>query len=598
MQTRTSFTAVAATGITSLLIALSLSAQGGKESLLTGRVTSPACAPIEGVAVSAQLPGSPITTSVYSQADGRYFFPAMSAGDYRVWAQAVGLERGESKAGLSGGAARVDFTLADTTDIIRQLSGYQALASLPEDTREHRRGKVLLQKMCTYCHETATVLRGRFDQHGWEIMVGVMTSGFNPGNTSPLTPAQRELATYLTEMRGPWPSPMKPQIYRPKGEATLPVVYDYDVEYEGGGYGAHNGSDWRYGQASSAGGGGGMHDAAADDGGNIWFTVPGSPGKRTVARVDGATGAVSDFAVPLRDGTGIAKAHGIFPGTDGRIYFNASPRIAYLDGTMGIIEPKSRTVESIAPPAGMTLVSGWLGGDAKGFIWAASGTMQKGAALRFDPRTKAFKQFPSPTAAMTYGIAGDMDGNGWWTGVNDDIIVHGNGATGEVTEIKLPAQLPAEFVKPGDFAEGEEIPQPGIGGKQSPRRPYADLKSPALWVPNFYGNSLVRIDTRTKAVKYIAVPSSGMNPYEAAVDSKGRVWVTFQNSDEMGRYDPAAGTWTMYSYPTKGMAQRQNHMYERNGVLQFISASGPSHRVGKFVIRSAKDVQALRDKTK
>lgn len=598
MLTRTRFTAGAATAVASLALALSLSAQGAKESLLTGRVTSPSGAPIEGVAISAQIPGRPITTSVYSQADGRFFFPAMSPGAYNVWAQAIGLERGESKATLAGGTVKVDFKLADTTDIIRQLSGYQVLAALPEDTREHRRGKVLLQKMCTYCHSTATVLRDRFDQAGWEVIVGVMTNGFNPANTKPLTPAQKELATYLTEMRGPGPSPMKPQVYRPKGEATLPAVYEYDVEYEGGGYSAHNGSDWRYGQASSAGGNGGMHDAAADDGGSLWMTVPGSRGKRTVARIDGETGAVSEYAVPLRDGTGIAKAHGISNGPDGRIYFNASPRIAYLDGTMGIIEPKSRTVESIAPPPGMTLVSGWLGIDAKGFIWAASGTMQKGAALRFDPRTKAFKQFLSPTAAMTYGIAGDMDGNGWWTGVNDDIIVHGNGATGEVSEIKLPPQLPAEFVKPGDFAEGEEIPQPGIGGKQSPRRPYADLKSPALWVPNFYGNSLVRIDTRTKALKYIAVPSSGMNPYEAAVDSQGRVWVTFQNSDEMGRYDPAAGTWTMYSYPTKGMAQRQNHMHEKNGVLQFVSASGPSHRVGKFVVRSAKDVQALRDKTK
>ncbi len=117
---------------------------------------------------------------------------------------------------------------------------------------------------------------------------------------------------------------------------------------------------------------------------------------------------------------------------------------------------------------------------------------------------------------MTYGIA---DGNGLWTGVNDGILAHGNGAPGEVTEIKLPTQFPTEYVKPGDFADGEEIPQPGIGGKQSPRRPYADLKSPTLWVPNFDGNSLVRIDTRTKALKYLAVPSSGMNPYEAAVDS-------------------------------------------------------------------------------
>jgi hypothetical protein len=50
----------------------------------------------------------------------------------------------------------------------------------------------------------------------------------------------------------------------------------------------------------------------------------------------------------------------------------------------------------------------------------------------------------------------------------------------------------------------------------------------------------------------------------------------------------------MYSWPTKGMAQRQNHMLERDGVLQFVSASGLSHRVGRMVMRSEKDVQALR----
>ena len=93
-------------------------------------------------------------------------------------------------------------------------------------------------------------------------------------------------------------------------------------------------------------------------------------------------------------------------------------------------------------------------------------------------------------------------------------------------------------MKPGDFADGEEIPQPGIGGKQSPRRPFADPNSTAVWVPNFYGNTLLRIDTKTKELKYYPVPSAGMNPYEAQVDSKHHVWVTFQNSDEMGRFDP------------------------------------------------------------
>jgi len=116
-------------------------------------------------------------------------------------------------------------------------------------------------------------------------------------------------------------------------------------------------------------------------------------------------------------------------------------------------------------------------------------------------------------------------------------------------------------------------------------------------VPNFYGNTLLRIDTKTKELKYYPVPFPAMNPYEAAVDSKHRVWVTFQNSDEMGRFDPETGKWTMYSWPTKGMAQRQNHMLERNGVLQFTAASGQAFRVGRMVIRNASEVQALRDRS-
>ena len=66
----------------------------------------------------------------------------------------------------------------------------------------------------------------------------------------------------------------------------------------------------------------------------------------------------------------------------------------------------------------------------------------------------------------------------------------------------------------------------------------------------------------------------------------------------MGRFDPNTGAWTIYSWPTKGMAQRQNHMLEREGVLQFVSASGPAHRVGRMVMRSERDVQALRDRVR
>lgn len=575
-----------------LMLALSL--QGAGEGMLAGTITSAAGTPLEGIVVSAHVDGESITTSVYTGADGRYVFPPLKSTRYKVWAQAIGVQRAEGVADLGSGTQRVDFKMKDTTDLIPQLSGYQVMAALPEDTVAHRRGKAIFQKTCTYCHETSTALRDRFDQHGWETIVSVMANGFSPSNNKPLTPMQLELATYLTEMRGPGPSPMTPKVFRPKGEATLPVVYEYDVEYENGGYSTHNGSDWRFGPASSAGGAGGMHDATIDFEGNIWFTSTRRSPTRTVGRLDTTTGKISDFAVPLGDGKN-ALSHGIYLAGDGHIYFNASPQIAYLDGTLGIVDPRAMTVESLKAPAG---VSGWLGGDGKGNIWTASGTSKAGGALRFDPRTKTFTAFKSPTAGLTYGIAGDRDGNGWWMGVNEDIIVRADVATGKVSETQLPAQPLTEYLKPGDLAEGESIPTPGIGGKQSPRRPYADPNGDALWVTNFNGNTLMRIDTRTSTVKYYTVPYPAMNPYEAAVDSKSRVWVTFQNSDELGRFDPASGVWTIYSYPTKGMAQRQNHMLERDGVLQFVSASGPAHRVGRMVMRSARDVQALRDRVR
>src|SRR5262249_9317413 len=151
--------------------------------------------------------------------------------------------------------------------------------------------------------------------------------------------------------------------------------------------------------ASSAGGGGAIHDATLDWDGNFWFTSNRANVKRTIGRVDGKTGKTTNFSVPI-DGGRIAQSHGILLGPDGHVYFNASPRIAYLDGDLGIVDTRAQKVETARPPAGMSLVSGWLSYDGKGRIWAASGGMKApGGALRFDPRTKTFTQFKSLTAA-------------------------------------------------------------------------------------------------------------------------------------------------------------------------------------------------------
>ena len=44
------------------------------------------------VVVSARASGKSLTTSVFTDRQGNYAFPSLDAGQYRVWAQAVGFE--------------------------------------------------------------------------------------------------------------------------------------------------------------------------------------------------------------------------------------------------------------------------------------------------------------------------------------------------------------------------------------------------------------------------------------------------------------------------------------------------------------------------
>jgi len=59
----------------------------------------------------------------------------MKAGQYKVWAQAVGFETSKAEAALSDGAKKqVDLTLTPLNDFHKQLSGTEWAASLPEAT--------------------------------------------------------------------------------------------------------------------------------------------------------------------------------------------------------------------------------------------------------------------------------------------------------------------------------------------------------------------------------------------------------------------------------------------------------------------------------
>src|SRR5213595_376739 len=82
------------------LVITGFSAQAADQSL-SGAITSASGEKLGGVTVSAKLEGSTITTSVYTDDTGNYYFPPMAAGKYRVWAQALAFETTKSEVDLS-----------------------------------------------------------------------------------------------------------------------------------------------------------------------------------------------------------------------------------------------------------------------------------------------------------------------------------------------------------------------------------------------------------------------------------------------------------------------------------------------------------------
>jgi streptogramin lyase len=572
--------------------------------VLTGTVKSASGEAIGGVTVSAKIDGRSMTTSVFTDERGNYYFPPLEAGTYQVWAQAVGYERARGQVDLTGTVQRQDFAIKETKDIALQLSGDQLVAALPEDTAAHRRMKDVFIRNCTGCHEGNVPLQNRFDAQGWEAFIIAMSrieayGSFPLGRTpSPvISHFQKDLAAYLAEMRGPGPSPMRLKVPPPPaGDAARTVVYEYDLPLEdGGGYILNNGSDWSVGASVGAGGGLGLHDATVDLNGNLWFTYNqrGSV-TRTIGKIDTRTGHVTDFKYPGQEGRA-ALSHGMYRAKDGTIWFTVNTGAPVVEGAdipgrLGKIDPKTEKLEVFTPARGMSGVTLHVDEDAQGQIWASTAM----GALRFDPTTRTFTEFRSLTSGSSYGVAADRDGNGWWTQINIDIVGHSDIKTGKSFEIRLPPN-PHPFLKEGDLsAEDLKAYGPRGTGAQAPRRPAADKNGDDIWIPNYSGQNLLRINSRTLKTTYYPAPVFGLNPYMTAVDNSHNVWMSLQGGDQIARFNPKTEKWTLYSWPSRGTGLRTFALLDQDGELQVVGAYFNGNRVGRMVMRTEQDLQVLK----
>jgi streptogramin lyase len=588
--------------------------------LLSGGIKSEAGAKLEGVTVSARADGQTITTSVFTDEDGNYYFPRLVEGQYRVWAQAEGFQAGTADVNLQGAAARQDFslkTIHDPQEIVKQMTGQEYITSLPDDTPEHRRMKDLFFNTCTGCHEPNYVLQNRFDAQGWEAILNLMSRLYNGGgeyagpDMSPFPIMQfykKELAAYLAEMRGPGVSPMQLKLHaRPKGEAARAIITEYsipvvdaDPQATDDGFPANDGTYWSEGTPSALNQSRGLHDVQADKNGNLWFTVSEPNYTRTVAMLDAKTGAVTNFKVPGASGLA-AMTHGLAMDPSGILWATVIGDPRGKAGSLLRIDPSAMKVDVIPPPKGNSGAGTSVDVDNKGYVWATTAN----GAIRYDPGTKEYKQFLSPTLTDigpggSYGIAADRMGNGWWTQINMDRVNRADIESGKAQEFKesphasrAEKDLTADDKKIYELA-GVELTDFGSWWSEGPRRLGADKNGDFVWVCDYWGGNLQKYDIRTLKTTTYRYPTPESGPYDASVDKDHNVWVNLTNGDSVAKFNPKTEQWTEYALPARGIALRHISLDERDGITRVVVGYTRNSKIARMQVRSAEEIQALK----
>ena len=595
-------------GAASLVFAASVQAA---DQLLTGAVSSSSGQSLEGVTVSAKLDGSTITTSVYTDASGSYYFPPLPAGKYRVWAQALGFETAKSRVDLTA-ARRHNLALQPMTDaerIYRQLPSELMVAALPEATADDAHMKRIFMNNCTACHTSSYALQFRFDEAGWskiiDLMKRVPNSGVYLGPAAKpneiMERTQKQLAAYLARARGPGETSMRftPRA-RPTGEAARVVWTLYDVPLNpdagiGTKYNPNDGTDWSLGTTSKLGLM--THDGGIGLDGSLYFTVNSPNRSATIGKVDANTGEVKYIKADAANGQA-ATAHGLVRDGEGNFWFDVNPGRRAL----GKLDTATDKITIYQTPSTMSPLGGavTMDVDGKGKIWASTPV----GAVRFDPVTEKFTEFKSVTPAkkgsgQTYGAAGDRDGNGWWAQMAMDTIGKGDVATGKSLELKLPAvTVGMDRIKAEDRAfyenfDGMSFNTP-LPWSQGPRRMGTDKNADVLWVGNSWGATFARINTKTLETRIIPFPDPTMQPYHIMVDNNHNVWGNLWTSDRIVRLDPSTYTWTAFDLPVRGTEIRHIALLERDGKIKVVVPVYRTSQMGVMTLRREADLAALK----
>jgi len=540
------------------LLAQRIPAQSASSTAqLSGTVKTTDGKPLEGVGVSARSASETFTTTVYTDQSGRYSFPPLNSGQYKVWAQTLGFEAATTEAGLgAGGSKQIELTLPALSDFRKQLSGTEWAASLPEETPDDRRMKTVFINNCSGCHQVSFLLQNRFDAAGWGSIITLMETmqsiGYAPQDAKPnpvIHSYKKELAEYLARVRGPATPQLnwKP-LPRPTVEAAQIVVTEYDLpraDMPPGWVMEHNGADWSEGTPSRWDGRA-AHDVAIDQDGSVWFADDATP-ERTLGKLDPRTGRVTDYK--LADQANAAESsHALVFDKAGDIWFaNGS------EGAPTKFDPETGKFFRYPRPHNIPASGDFIALDSHGNIWSP----HREGAFKLDPATGQYTNYSATPGKANYDIAVDREDDVWVSEPGGNRMTVVDPHTGKVGQFNLdPAAL-------HDFevtAEDRELSASlGLTAntatplEKGPRRSVADREMDVIWVCEFFADRLAKIDARTRKVTEYPLPHRFSQPYSVTVDKKDHtVWISMLNSDRIAKFDPSTQKFTEYQLPTRG----------------------------------------------
>jgi virginiamycin B lyase len=209
------------------------------------------------------------------------------------------------------------------------------------------------------------------------------------------------------------------------------------------------------------------------------------------------------------------------PDSGGPVYYTAQPT-----GKLGILDPANGKVVEVALGSNSAPHGVVVGPD--GAPWITDGGQN--AIVRVDPVTHAVQRWPLPSSAPNANLntlTFDRAGRVWFTG-QSGYYGRLDPASGDVRVWRAPR---------------------GSG-------PYGITTTPKgdVYYASLAGSHIARIDVDTGEATVIEPPTRNQGARRVWSDSKGNLWVSYWNTGQVGRYDPASAKWSEWKLPGSARA--------------------------------------------